>query len=87
MPVIFRRRGYRFFFYANEGNPREPIHVHVERGEFQAKFWIRPEIAIAYNDGFNARTLRELLSVVEANREHIERAWNAFFREGNQRQL
>ncbi|TMJ58676.1 MAG: DUF4160 domain-containing protein [Alphaproteobacteria bacterium] len=37
-------------FGANEGNPREPTHIHVERGEYQAKFWLRPEISIAYND-------------------------------------
>jgi hypothetical protein len=24
MPVIFRYKGFRFFFYSNEGNPREP---------------------------------------------------------------
>ena len=87
MPVVFRSRGFRFFFYANEGTPREPTHVHVERGEQQAKFWVRPEVAIAYNDGFNARTLREVLRLVEAIRERIEKAWNDFFSEGKQRQI
>jgi len=24
MPVVFRDKGFRFFFYSNEGNPREP---------------------------------------------------------------
>ncbi|TMK08641.1 MAG: DUF4160 domain-containing protein [Alphaproteobacteria bacterium] len=66
--------------FANEGRPREPVHIHVERGEQQAKFWLRPEISIAYNDGFSARTLRELLRLVEANRERIEKAWSDFFR-------
>jgi len=80
VPVIFRSGGFRFFFYANEGTPREPVHIHVERGEQQAKFWLRPEISIAYNDGFSARTLRELLSLVEAKRERIEKAWSDFFR-------
>jgi len=28
MPVVFRYRGYRFFFYSNEGDPREPLHIH-----------------------------------------------------------
>ena len=87
MPVVFRSGGFRFFFFANEGNPREPYHIHVERGEQQAKLWMRPEVCIAYNDGFNARTLRELLRLVEANRERIEQAWDRFFREGDQRQV
>ncbi|MBE0506660.1 MAG: DUF4160 domain-containing protein [Marinospirillum sp.] len=28
MPVILRVDGLRFFFYSNEGNPLEPVHVH-----------------------------------------------------------
>ncbi|WP_284734689.1 DUF4160 domain-containing protein [Sphingosinicella terrae] len=31
MPTVFRRQGFRFFFYSNEGSPLEPIHVHVEK--------------------------------------------------------
>ena len=79
MPAVFRERGFRFFFYSNEGSPREFVHVHVEKDKLEAKFWLRPEIRVAYNDGFDARTLRELLTVVEANRDRIERAWNEFF--------
>ena len=80
MPVIFRDGGFRFFFYSNEGSPREPVHVHVERGGIEAKFWLKPEVRVAYNDGYDARSLRELLETVERNRERIERAWNEFFR-------
>jgi hypothetical protein len=79
MPVIFRHDDYRFFFYANEGAPREPVHVHVEKDGVEAKFWLTPEVSVAYDDGFNAKTLRELAEVVEANRDRIERAWNEFF--------
>jgi hypothetical protein len=31
-------------------------------------------------DGYDARTLRELLEVVEANEDRIERTWDEFFR-------
>jgi Domain of unknown function (DUF4160) len=80
MPTVLRSGGFRLFFYANEGNPREPPHIHVDRGEFEAKFWLRPEVAVAYNDGFNARVLNEVVRLIEANREEIERAWRQFFR-------
>jgi len=50
-----------------------------EHGESEAKFWLRPAVSLAYNDGFNAKTLRELLNLVEANRELIEKTWNDFF--------
>jgi Domain of unknown function (DUF4160) len=51
MPVLFRYRGFRFFFYSNEGTPREPVHVHVGKDAMEAKFWLRPEVGLAYNDG------------------------------------
>jgi len=59
MPVVFRDRGFRFFFYSNEGTPREPVHIHVEKDDQEAKFWLIPEVRVAYNDGYDARTLRE----------------------------
>jgi hypothetical protein len=42
MPVAFRQSGYRFFFYSNEGDPREPIHIHVMKDGCTAKFWLEP---------------------------------------------
>jgi hypothetical protein len=45
----------------------------------EAKFWLNPEVRVAYNDGFDARTLRLLTGIVQTNRERIERAWNEFF--------
>ena len=79
MPLVFRYRGHRFFFYANEGSPREPVHIHAEKDDMEAKFWLRPDVRVAYNDGYEARVLRELLDVTRFRRDLIERAWNEFF--------
>jgi hypothetical protein len=79
MPVVFRERGFRFFFYSNEGSPREPVHIPIEKDNQEAKFWLHPEVRLAYNDGYDARTLREVLGIVAVNRDRIERAWNEFF--------
>lgn len=79
MPVILRYKGFRFFFYSNEGNPREPVHVHVRSSEGEAKFWLRPTVALDHSSGFDARTLRELAEAVEQNSALIERAWNEYF--------
>jgi hypothetical protein len=81
MPTVFRNGGFRLFFYSNEGNPREPVHVHVERGSGEAKLWLRPEITVAYNDGLSARDLRTAARLVESNRGTIETVWNDFFRQ------
>lgn len=79
MPVIFRYKGFRFFFYSNEGSPREPVHVHVRSGEGEAKFWLRPTVQLDNSNGFDARTLRELVEVVEQNAALIEGVWNEHF--------
>lgn len=79
MPVVFRYEGFRFYFYSDEGDPREPVHIHVRKAGTEAKFWLGPAITVAYNDGFNARTLRELLQYIELRRAEIEMAWNEHF--------
>jgi hypothetical protein len=79
VPVAFRERGYRFHFYSNEGDPREPMHIHVAKDDADAKLWLYPEVAFAYNRGFDARTQRWLIAVVEARRPEIEQAWNDHF--------
>ena len=79
MPTIFRFDGFRFFFYSNEGAPREQVHVHVMGDGGEAKFWLRPEVSVARSAGLDARTLRRLAQIVEARREQIERAWDEHF--------
>jgi len=79
MPVVFREWGARFFFFSNEGNPREPAHIHVLKGEGEAKFWLQPDVVLADSHGFSRRDLTELARIVEARREEIERAWHEHF--------
>jgi hypothetical protein len=54
MPTALRLDGYRFFFYSDEGNPREPPHIHVRQGRNEAKFWLQPNVCLAYNEGLDA---------------------------------
>ncbi len=80
MPAVFRYKGFRFFFYSNEGSPREPMHVHVRGGGGEGKFWLHPAVQVAHSEGLDARALRELARVVEENIELVERAWHEYFR-------
>ena len=41
MPTILVINGWRFFFFANEGN--EPIHIHGKNAEKNCKYWINVE--------------------------------------------
>ncbi len=79
MPCIFRYKGIRFYFYSNEGHPKEPVHIHAGGANGEAKFWLLPNVRVADNAGFDRRTLLELVKVVEERRELIERAWNEYF--------
>jgi hypothetical protein len=55
------------------------VHIHVRGEGGEAKLWVRPEVSVAGSSGFDARSLRELVRVVEQNAELIERAWNEHF--------
>ena len=79
MPVVFRHRGGRFYFFSNEGSPREPVHIHVDRDGGEAKFWLRPDVVVAESIGFTRRELADLAHVVLARRDDIERAWHEHF--------
>ncbi|MCE2692630.1 MAG: DUF4160 domain-containing protein [Pseudomonadota bacterium] len=79
MPVVFRYKGFRFFFYSNEGSPREPMHVHVRLGSSEAKLWLEPQVRVGSSFGFDASTLRELVEVAQGNRALIERTWHEYF--------
>jgi hypothetical protein len=79
MPIVFKYKGYRFFFYSNEGDPLEPLHIHVRHGEAVAKFWVVPQVSLAESYAISASELRELLRIVEKNKKLIERYWNEYF--------
>jgi len=81
MPVILRFRGYRFFFFSNEGDPREPIHVHVRKGERVAKFWVDPEVSLAESYRMNSAELNKLMQVVIKHRQSMRKAWHDYFGE------
>lgn len=79
MPTIFRQGGFRFFFYSNEGDPREPVHVHAVSADGEAKFWVGAEVELARSAGLNSKTLRTLVQIVVERQEDIIGAWHDHF--------
>jgi hypothetical protein len=63
-------------FYSHE--PNEPPHVHVDRDNLSAKFWLSP-VALARNFGFSAVELRRVESLVEDHQLQLLEAWNGHF--------
>lgn len=80
MPTVLRYEAYRFYFYSHE--PNEPPHVHVDRDNLSAKFWLNT-VSLARNHGFNARELRQIEIAVRESRRQLLEAWNEHFGIGN----
>ncbi len=80
MPTVLRFEAYRFYFYSHE--PNEPPHIHIDRDNLSAKFWLSP-ISLAKNIGFNAKELRKIESLVEANQQKFLEAWYDYFGNSN----
>ncbi|HEX7680518.1 MAG TPA: DUF4160 domain-containing protein [Thermoanaerobaculia bacterium] len=77
VPTIARLGPYRFFFYS--GDRGEPLHVHVEREDMLAKFWLAGP-SVAESRGFSAHELRTLMRMVAKYREQFAEAWDDHFR-------
>jgi hypothetical protein len=73
MPTVLRIRGFKFFFFSQEGN--EPVHIHVKKGDGAAKFWLEP-VKLAHNDGFKKPELHDILKILERHEAELIRAWN-----------
>ena len=76
MPTVFKREGYRFFFFSRES--REPMHVHVEKAEKYAKFWLEG-LVLARNRGFRSHELVAIRRLVATHRAEIKERWHEHF--------
>ena len=77
MPTVLRVGGFRFFFFSNEGT--EAPHIHVEKGEGYAKFWLEDPVRLQYSYRFSRAQLREVRGIVDENAELFKEKWNEFF--------
>jgi hypothetical protein len=76
MPTLLRDGPYRFYFYAGDGS--EPPHVHVDREDKTAKFWLHP-VRLQSGRGFSRSELLRIQRLVEENEQALLRGWNEFF--------
>ena len=79
MPTVLRSGPYRFYFYSHE--PNEPPHVHVDRDDASAKFWLVP-VSLGRNLGFSGHELSTIERIIRDNQQDLMEAWNDWF--GNQ---
>ena len=76
MPTVLRTGPYRLFFYSSDRD--EPPHVHVEREDNVAKFWLDP-VTLQSSGGFSRVEINRIANVVNRHKASLLEAWNEFF--------
>ena len=76
MPTVHREGPFRFFFFSNEGD--ESPHIHVQRDQALAKFWL-DRVVLAASGGFRAHELRRIEQIVRDRQDQFLEAWHEFF--------
>ena len=87
MPQLLRIGPYIIYFWSDESNPLEPVHVHIAEGrptKDATKLWITStgKALLCHNQSMiPSRLLNRLMKVVEANSEDFIKAWEMHFGE------
>jgi hypothetical protein len=76
MPTLLHLFGLRFYFYLRD---HEPIHIHVENGDGEAKFEIQSDVKLIYNKGLKTKDVRLAESIIEENKENFIDEWEKRF--------
>lgn len=77
MPQIFKAGSYLVYFWSDEGEPREPVHVHIsqKRPERNAtKVWLTKAggtIVANNNSKIPNHALNELCAIIQTRRFEI----------------
>ena len=74
MPTLLNKLGFKFFFYANE---HEPKHIHVMRSDGFAK--VELEHLKVVQNYLKPKDLKIALEIIKENREDFERIWDEWF--------
>ena len=76
MPTILREGPYRIYFSAADRN--EPPHIHVQRDNRFAKFWLIP-VRLQDEGRFSRRELRDIRRIIERHQDTLREEWYDYF--------
>jgi hypothetical protein len=76
MPTVLRIGPYRFYFFSYDCG--EPRHIHVDRENKSAKFWLDPDVSLAANHGYSRKELHNIERIIRENLERLRNEWDAF---------
>ncbi|MDR2894502.1 MAG: DUF4160 domain-containing protein [Alistipes sp.] len=77
MPTVLILFGMRFYYWSRE---HEPIHIHVKKGDSEARFSLEPEVELVENHGFRPHELALAEEIIRDNRQYMVEHWNLFFK-------
>lgn len=87
IPQIFKIGAYRVYFWSNENDPLEPIHVHISKGrptKNATKIWITKagKCLLCNNSSHIPRqTLRNIMRIIESRSTEVIEKWISTFNE------
>ena len=87
VPQLLRIGPYVVYFWSNESEPLEPVHVHIAKGrpvQDATKLWITStgKVLLCNNRSkIPERLLNRLSRLIEANSDDFVRAWKEHFGE------
>ena len=85
MPQVFKIGAYWVYFWSNEGDPLEPVHVHIAEGSpvpNATKVWITESgktLLCDNNSNIPKVTLRNIMRVIEARSSVVKSKWYDYF--------
>lgn len=85
MPQVFKVGSYWVYFWSNESDPLEPVHVRVSQGAPSGnatKVWITAAghcCLCNNNSRIPDRTLRNIMMIIEARSHEIVEKWTSYF--------
>jgi hypothetical protein len=82
MPTVLKIFGLRFFYWSQE---HKPIHIHVKKGNGEAKFVIEPEVELVENHRMKPHELALAEEIIKDNREFMIEHWKLYFKKGQQK--
>ena len=87
MPQVFKIGSYWVYFWSNENEPLEPIHVLVSEGAPNANgtnIWITKsgKCYLCHNNSqIPNKVLRNIISIIEARSSEVIQKWFDYFGE------
>ncbi len=76
MPTVLQSGPFRCFFYAGDRN--ESPHIHVERDDGEAEFWLDP-VRLEHSHGIRSKDINRMQELVPRHQDKLLEAWNEFF--------